>query len=45
MFELRKEYLGTFKNEVEAARIYDKVHILIHGVKARTNFSYTCKDI
>lgn len=41
MFEMRKEYLGTFQTELQAARTYDKVHILVHGIKARTNFSYT----
>lgn len=41
MFEMRKEYLGTFQTELQAAWTYDKVHILVHGIKARTNFSYS----
>ena len=45
MFEMRKEYLGTFQTELQAARTYDKVHILVHGIKARTNFSYSKKKV
>jgi len=38
--ELRK-YLGAINSEEQAARFYDKYLIIIQGIKAKTNFSYT----
>ena len=41
----KKIYIGAVESEVEAATIYDKISILIHGMKAKTNFSYTKQQI
>lgn len=38
--DLRK-YLGAINSEEQAARFYDKYLIIIQGIKAKTNFSYT----
>jgi len=38
---LRKHYIGSIQNEERAARIYDRHAILTHGLRAKTNFSYT----
>ena len=40
-----KKYLGSFQNEEEAARTYDKVALQNHGYKAKTNYDYTKEEI
>ena len=37
----RKTYIGTYVSETEAAIAFDFYCILIHGLTAKTNFSYT----
>ena len=34
-------YLGSFASPIEAAFQYDIGHVLLHGLKAKTNFSYS----
>lgn len=41
----KKIYIGAVESEMEAAAIYDKISILIHGMKAKTNFSYTKQQV
>ena len=36
-----KKYIGTFKNEKEAAISYDFFSICLHASKAKTNFTYS----
>lgn len=36
----RKHFLGTFDNEKDAARAYDRAALNHHGAKAITNFTY-----
>lgn len=36
----RKHFLGTYDDETEAARAYDRAALLHHGAKAITNFVY-----
>lgn len=38
---LQKRYIGSITSEANAARIYDKYAIMTHGLKAKTNYSYT----
>lgn len=45
MVNKKKRYIGTISTEIEAARLYDKVAIQNHGVKARTNYDYTKEEI
>ena len=45
MVKKKKRYLGSFNNEEEAARIYDKVALQNHGNKAKTNYDYTQDEI
>jgi hypothetical protein len=40
-----KKYLGSYSNEEEAARIYDKVALKYHGIKAKTNYNYSKEEI
>jgi hypothetical protein len=35
-----RKYVGTFLNEEDAARLYDKYAICLWGREAHTNFSY-----
>jgi hypothetical protein len=42
---LKKHYIGSIEKEEKAARIYDRHAILTHGLRAKTNFSYTKPDI
>jgi len=42
---LRKRYIGSIGSEEAAARIYDHYAILTHGLRAKTNFSYTKQEI
>uniref|UniRef100_A0A7S3J5K1 AP2/ERF domain-containing protein n=1 Tax=Euplotes harpa TaxID=151035 RepID=A0A7S3J5K1_9SPIT len=41
----KKRYYGGIKDENEAAKLYDKYAILTQGVGAKTNFSYTKKQM
>ena len=43
MGNFKKMYVGAIQNEEEAAMLYDKIAIVTHGLKAKTNFSYTKK--
>jgi len=42
---LKKHYIGSISTEIKAARIYDRHAILTHGLRAKTNFSYTKAQI
>jgi hypothetical protein len=42
---LKKHYIGSIGSESKAARIYDRHAILTHGLRAKTNYSYTKKQI
>lgn len=41
MGNLKKHYVGSITSEERAARIYDRHAILTHGLRAKTNYSYT----
>jgi hypothetical protein len=41
----KKRYVGSYSNEIEAARAYDKVALQNHGSKAKTNFDYNADEI
>ena len=45
MVKKKKRYLGSFSNEEEAARAYDKVALQHHGTKAKTNYDYTKEEV
>lgn len=45
MGNLKKHYIGSIDSQERAARIYDKHAILTHGLRAKTNFSYTKAQI
>ena len=45
MVNKRKRYLGSFSNEEEAARAYDRVALQHHGLKAKTNYDYTKEEV
>ena len=45
MVKKKKRYLGSFANEEEAARAYDKVALQNHGNKAKTNYDYTKEEV
>ncbi|CAI2384150.1 unnamed protein product [Moneuplotes crassus] len=40
-----KKYVGCYKSKLQAAAIYDKLAINFHGKKAKTNFSYTKREV
>ena len=42
---MKKKYKGQIRTERLAARIYDKRAIYAHGLKAKTNFSYTKRQL
>lgn len=42
---LKKHYIGSISSEEKAAKIYDRHAILTHGLRAKTNFSYTKAQI
>jgi hypothetical protein len=45
MVNKKKRYIGTFTNEEEAARSYDKIAIQFHKNKIKTNFYYAQEEI
>lgn len=45
MGNFKKMYFGAIDEEKDAALFYDKLAIVSHGIKARTNFDYTRRDI
>ena len=45
MLKRGKSYVGSYNSEEFAARIYDILALKYRGVKARTNFKYTSKQI
>lgn len=45
MVNKKKRYVGSYSNEDEAARAYDKVALQNHGSKAKTNFDYNDEDL
>ena len=45
MIKKKKRYLGSFSNEEEAARAYDRVALQHHGIKAKTNYDYTKEEV
>jgi len=42
---IAKKYLGAITSEQKAARLYDKYAMIIQGIQAKTNYSYTKKEI
>ncbi|CDW77894.1 ap2-like ethylene-responsive transcription factor [Stylonychia lemnae] len=42
---IAKKYLGAISSEQRAARLYDKYAMIIQGLQAKTNFSYTKRQI
>ena len=44
-YQERKIYIGTYTNELEAAKVFDFYSILLNNITATTNFDYTKKDI
>ena len=45
MVNKKKRYVGSYSNEEEAARAYDKVALQNHGCKAKTNFDYLEEEV
>lgn len=45
MVQKKKRYVGSYSNEEEAARAYDKAALQNHGSKAKTNFDYTESEL
>ena len=45
MINKRKSYIGSYYSEELAGRIYDILSFKYRGIKARTNFKYTYKQI
>jgi hypothetical protein len=41
----KKRYVGSYLNEEEAARSYDKVALQNHGKRAKTNFPYIEEEV
>ena len=42
---LKKEHIGQIESEALAARIYDKRVIIGNGLKAKTNFNYSKRQL
>lgn len=45
MVAKKKRYVGSYSNEEEAARAYDKAALQNHGTKAKTNFDYVDEEL
>lgn len=45
MVDKKKSYLGTVDNILKASILYDIFSIQAKGVRAKTNFSYTKKEL
>ncbi len=45
MGNLKKHYIGSINSEEKEAKIYDRHAILTHGLRAKTNYSYTKAQI
>ncbi len=45
MVNKKKRYVGSYSNEQEAARAYDKAALQNHGSKAKTNYDYTEEEL
>ena len=41
----RKTYIGTYDDQDEAARAFDFYSMLLHSLTAKTNFSYTKREV
>jgi hypothetical protein len=41
MMKQKKMYLGSLRDEEQAAKFYDRVAIQYQGIKAKTNYSYS----
>ena len=41
----KKRYLGLYVDIEDAGRAFDREAMLLRGTRARTNFSYTKKDV
>jgi hypothetical protein len=41
MVSKKKRYVGSYSNEIDAAKAYDRAALQNHGDKAKTNFDYT----
>ena len=41
----KKSYSGSIRDEMEAAKMYDKLVIKNLGLRAKTNFDYTKNDL
>jgi hypothetical protein len=41
----KKQYSGSIKDEITAAKMYDKFAIKNLGLRAKTNFDYNRKDL
>ena len=41
----KKQYSGSIKDELQAAKMYDKFAIKNLGLRAKTNFDYKRTDI
>lgn len=41
----KKTYIGTYPSQVEAAKAYDFYCMLVHCLRAKTNFTYTRAEV
>jgi hypothetical protein len=41
----KKIYQGAFSQEYKAAKVYDKYAIIYNGLQAKTNYSYSRREI
>ena len=45
MVEKKKTYIGTYRHDEDAARVYDYYAIYTNGVHAKTNYQYKKCDV